>query len=222
MSRLETYVITEITGSPLKHVKNMLSQKKGKMSKAIRQAKDMDQVTKALYNIFKNDKIGFTHTGKDKECVVPYSTYVCFGQSLQDEIEIVLTSKMLDKKFSIRVFIKDLTDIISHELIHRKQWEKFPDDDDKKEKGTEDDPDAPDWLLNIRYFSDPNETEAWAHTIYLDLKNGKYNRLREVLKILKGNQKMRKVFIKKLYQYSSHDRVVKKRISNFFKYAKKD
>lgn len=217
MSRFEDYMLNEITSSSLKQVKKMLNKRKGKISKAVRSAKNMKHATKLLDSIFKKDNIEFIDY--DEDCPVPYSPYICFGQSIQHDIEIALTPKILGKKFSLLKFLEELSDIISHELIHRKQWEKYPDEDDK---GDEDDEDVPNWLSNIRYFSDPTETEAWAHTIYLDLKKNKYNRLREILKILKGNQKMRKVFIKKLYLYSKSDAKTLGRVRNFFKYAKKD
>lgn len=115
-----------------------------------------------------------------------------------------ITISLFEDNYDTKIFSKELLSTLSHELIHRIQFAKHP------PKNTS--------HSSIKdYLSDPYETEAWAHNVYLGIKMNNSEYLHDVLKHIVDDKKLLNKFLKKIYFYMKDDKSLQNRLKEYLK-----
>jgi len=205
MSRLDNYLI-EVTPSPLKEVEKKLLKYKSKIVKAHKTSRDVEEFTNKLSRIFASEKIIFfplTEHISDahgdyiaRAKVWPRTGDIHVWVKCSDD-PLTITLGVLDPNLDINHFLEELLTTLSHEFIHKAQFEKSKVPPQERAFGS-----------IGEYLAYHYETEAWAHTVYLELKQGITETLSDILFAIRGNKKLFQRFMKKLYLYAKGDKDV--------------
>ncbi len=202
MTRLNSY-ITEITRLKDKEAKKIVFSKLGKLEKFFdKQDWKMPMVLAAvLMNIaYKSDKIKFTiAVPEDIEFAKKEGRDFFVGAmaDIDGDITVFMNTdaEFRDKieNFKNSQFIKEFTEVLSHELVHRDQWLKS--DGKLLSKGYNPD-------MSIRkYLSQKFEIEAHAHDAAIKLHKGENAPELEVYGVFGKSHPIFKRFMKKVFKF---------------------
>lgn len=214
--RFDNY-ITEITKSTVPEVGKMLKKYVPRLSKALKTSKDLTDLCMQLTKIFDREKITFApfqRNPKERQydyvaaaTTVPSSGEV-YIELLAHENPMKASLGIVDPTIDTDIFLAQLIEILAHEFIHKAQFKKSKDP----------------WLKTLEvgpsyefenlgdvanYLACHYETEAWAHTCFVQLQNDMLEQTKSVMKIVKEmcrDKNIFKNFMKKLYYYCKKDK----------------
>lgn len=114
----------------------------------------------------------------------------------------VITVRIFEDDYDIKRIKKEMISTLSHELIHRIQFSKFI-------------PKIKDHKTIKSYLSDPRESEAWAHSIYLGIKTGDPEHLYDILEHIGDDKKLFNRLMRKIYFYMKDDKSLQNKLKMY-------
>lgn len=197
--RLKSYIV-ETTISTEKEAKKIVEHLLPAFKK-----KDYGAVISELnkkgrdYGIIFSNPIEYT---KDDLKEMGYNPVPYIENAITDRQTGVITVRIFEDDYDIKRIKKEMISTLSHELIHRIQFSKFI-------------PKIKDHKTIKSYLSDPRETEAWAHSIYLGIKAGNPEHLYDILKHIGDDEKLFNKFMKKIHFYMKGDKSLQNKLKKY-------